>query len=444
MTRFLFYPSVLSPGDWVAKLAAASAGAAPVKLDISQQNPVGLMNPDPVAAVNTPLTPVAPSTPAGKYSLQAILAALRKGAKHVQNNPAPYAAGGAAATGLYLLGKGRRGQSGEARGGIGLGKLLAAGALGAGGYGIYRDYQKQLPRLKALAESGKQISYINDANDRLWNWVQSYRKQSSESPVSLALLQVLRSKRAAETDEQDSQARQRTVELLPMRGASKAIQDALPGLWGGVRAGRATQLAEALGIKPGLRTRYPITTATGEQLAGSLAGGLAGGLIGGVGSHLVGVPRELSGGQIGAGVAVGGLLGILAGHVHNTVKRRQQMKTIQQKLYNHLRQHGPHSLRPQTKDWGLTSSVLLPLSGAHRAGQADTHEALRTGEPYGGRKVRNATYALAPVAAVASNVAVPGSGQAVMPLVGLLQNLRARAKMRRSLPTEADELRSES
>ena len=192
----------------------------------------------------------------------------------------------------------------------------------------------------------------------------------------------------AEDGDARQQAKTRADELLNMNSTGGMLADYLtPSLWGGARAGRATQLAQAAGRDVPFSVKHPNTSDVSALLAGGAGGAVLGGMAG----------AAMDSGPDGfpLGAALGGGLGGLASLLAMRSRRRSRMGQIRQAAEDELASGNP--LKPVDPNLGTASSVLLPFGGSHRAGQADAYEALRDDAKYPNMTGRNVAYALAPL-----------------------------------------------
>ena len=192
----------------------------------------------------------------------------------------------------------------------------------------------------------------------------------------------------AEDGDARQQAKTRADELLNMNSTGGMLADYLtPSLWGGARAGRATQLAQAAGRDVPFSVKHPNTSDVSALLAGGAGGAVLGGMAG----------AAMDSGPDGfpLGAALGGGLGGLASLLAMRSRRRSRMGQIRQVAEDELASGNP--LKPVDPNLGTASSVLLPFGGSHRAGQADAYEALRDDAKYPDMTGRNVAYALAPL-----------------------------------------------
>jgi hypothetical protein len=111
------------------------------------------------------------------------------------------------------------------------------------------------------------------------------------------------------------------------------------------------------------------------------------------------------------------------------MERREQMQNIQDDLANELEQHGTSRLDLKAPQYGVASSLLMPFSGAHRAGQADAYEALKNNTRYAKTPGRTAGY-------LASHI--PYVGPLLNMGQGMAQNFSARKRMKQDQPELAD------
>lgn len=126
------------------------------------------------------------------------------------------------------------------------------------------------------------------------------------------------------------------------------------------RAGRATAMAEALGMKPGYTTKYPITSMFTSGMAGLLLGG---GIGGGIGYGVSGNEQD---GLLGSIIGMSG--GALAGALINELIRRKSMKQIAA-AYEKAK---PSDIDPQLHD----PSLLDVWGGFHNTGRQKAIKAM--------------------------------------------------------------------
>lgn len=203
-----------------------------------------------------------------------------------------------------------------------------------------------------------------------------------------------------------------------------------PGMWGGHRAGRATQISQALGQKPSFNLRHPLTSDFLAMLGGGLGGAALGGGLGGLAG-------AMSGNDAGAPAALGALLGAGIGGVAAPFAtrgaRRGEMDRVRNSLEDELANNGGANIKPVSPNFGVLSSIFLPAAGAHRAGQADAYQALKNNERYAPGTGRNLAY----MADMGSGLLGPFG--APVPLVrGWAQNFNARGRTAESKPRQAE------
>ena len=216
-------------------------------------------------------------------------------------------------------------------------------------------------------------------------------------------------------------AKSRAEDLVPMKGFGRGYADyLLPSTFGGTRAGRATMIAKALGKKPDFSVSNPNTDTLLSSLGGGIFGGLGGAALGGLGGALTGnLENAATGAILGGGLGSG--LGNIAGIADSGMHRREQMQKIQDSLASELEQHGTSRLKLDAPQYSALSSILQPLSGAHRAGQADAYEALQDNTRYAKTPGRTAGYLAAHV---------PYAGPLITMGHGVAQNFSARDRMK--------------
>ena len=216
-------------------------------------------------------------------------------------------------------------------------------------------------------------------------------------------------------------AKNRAEDLVPMEGFGRGYADyLLPSTFGGTRAGRATMIAKALGKRPDFSVSNPNTDTLLSSLGGGIFGGVGGMALGGLAGAATGrLDNAASGAILGGGLGYG--LGNIAGIAGSGMHRREQMQKIQDSLASELEQHGTSRLKLDTPQYSALSSILQPLSGAHRAGQADAYEALRDNTRYNATPGRTAGYLAAHV---------PYAGPLINMGHGMAQNFSARDRMK--------------
>lgn len=226
-------------------------------------------------------------------------------------------------------------------------------------------------------------------------------------------------------------ARARAKDLLNTSSFSGGLADYLtPRMWGGHRAGRATQIAQALGQKPSFNLRHPLTSDFLSMLGGGLGGAALGGGLGGLAG-------AMSGNDAGGPAAVGALLGAGLGGVAAPFVargyRRGEMDRVRDSLEDELAANGGANIKPVSPNFGALSSIFLPAAGAHRAGQADAYQALKNNERYAPGTGRNLAYMADIGSGFLGPVGLP------IPLVrGWAQNFNARGRTAESRPRQAE------
>ena len=220
-------------------------------------------------------------------------------------------------------------------------------------------------------------------------------------------------------------------------GVGNALADYLTGsyAWGATRAGRATQMARAVGEVPGMSVHYPATSdilgTTGGMLGGGILGGVAGGVVGGRHSEY--------------GVPVGGLAGMLLGGLSSILLlrylRRKRYEDLRKKFDAAAAAGALENPKPAFND---LISALTPFGGGHRAGQADVFEALRDDAAPRTSVGRNIGYAgqLLPTLLPPPifGPVLPHAGIPIALVQGLQQGINARRRVDRSeRPKTADD-----
>ena len=207
---------------------------------------------------------------------------------------------------------------------------------------------------------------------------------NAEPPIN-AFIESLFPKTAADAA-RDPAAR--TDELLDMNSTGGAIADYIaPGNWGGTRAGKAQQLAEATGQEPGFRIKHPVTSSWLSALGGGLGGA---GLGAAAGAGLGALGGNAASG-VGVGAGLGAAIGSLGSVVYNARSRRGEMGDIANRFRSHLEQG--KRIKPKKPEFSSLASLLAPFRGPHRAGQADTYEALKRDAAPVDDTLRNTGYA---------------------------------------------------
>jgi hypothetical protein len=156
------------------------------------------------------------------------------------------------------------------------------------------------------------------------------------------------------------------------------------------RSGRATALADSVGMRPRFSVKYPATSQWGSVAGGALAGGIPGTFAGGILGHALsgGDPRMAGIGAVagsGLGASAGGLLAVLL----NARSRNRGMNEIKDQFST------ADSIEPQALKPSLAKLILSPAGAPHRAHRNRTHQALMRGEAYtpsAGRNTFDAAY----------------------------------------------------
>ena len=169
------------------------------------------------------------------------------------------------------------------------------------------------------------------------------------------------------------------------------------------RAGRATAMAEALGMEPGFTVNYPITSSTLSALGGGLLGAGAGAGIG------YGVDGEEG---AGLGGLIGGGTGFLAGLLINAIMKRNRMHDIA-KTYEEAK---PSEIKPKLHD----PYRLDLLGGWHNKGRQKAIAAM-LGDDANPSEYSGLEVAAMPIGNIA-NAVIPGAPY----FAGLGMNLSAR------------------
>lgn len=159
-----------------------------------------------------------------------------------------------------------------------------------------------------------------------------------------------------------------------------------PDTWGGHRAGRAQQMAEASGQEPGFNVKHPMTASALSGLGGAAVGGLGGVGIGALAGGTEDPRAMLAGGVLGAGV------GGIAGHLANAFSRRSKMKEINEGFDT---ANAAGQVQAKKPELSTAATLLAPARGPHRAGQADAYEAISNDTPVSHSYLRSLGY-LAP------------------------------------------------
>ena len=248
-----------------------------------------------------------------------------------------------------------------------------------------------------------------------------FGSQVKEALVKAADSDKDKSPASSARNDRKRRAKNRAEDLVPMQGFGRGYADyLLPSTFGGTRAGRATMIAKALGKKPDFSVSHPNTDTLLSSLGGSIFGGMGGMALGGLGGALTGSLENAATGAI-LGGSLGGGVGSIAGAAGSGMQRREQMQKIQDSLAGELEQHGTSRLKLDAPQYSALSSILQPLSGAHRAGQADAYEALRDNTRYNATPGRTAGYLAAHV---------PYAGPLINMGHGMAQNFSARDRMK--------------
>lgn len=211
---------------------------------------------------------------------------------------------------------------------------------------------------------------------------------------------------------------------LDMDSVSGLASDYLLGGTVGLnRAGRAKQLGRAMHRDIPGPLNHPSTSVFLQSVGGGLGGGALGGLAGyGLGS-LDSKQSAGDGAVLGSTLGVG--IGGLAGMLRSLYKRRQAMREVA-KAYETGTPLDPE-VKPHT---GLLNTLLTPLGGPVRSGEADVYEA--THGKYHGHQDR-----VTPDAARTNLNMTTEVGSRIAPLAyppfalmtGMAQNLNARRRV---------------
>lgn len=190
-------------------------------------------------------------------------------------------------------------------------------------------------------------------------------------------------------------------EILPMQGVAPFLGD-LVGPYMASRAGRATAMARAAGADDEdipFRVRHPLTGSLLDSLGGGALGAVIGGSLGYGGKALMqglGVSRDRVPGinytgeppehsarasAGGAGLILGGGLGLLAGTVANFIKRRQFAR-MASKAFDATspEKRDANAVHPDTNKW-VTNPALLFNANYHRTGERDTYAHIKGKAP---------------------------------------------------------------
>lgn len=323
-------------------------------------------------------------------------------------------------------------------GGAGGAAEYALPGLGLGGKFTAEDIATYL-KSKAVGQPGM-LETLNNAAHRVGEMGEyAMRRHSTLPGLELAYLPghfkggsaVEFGAKMAESDdgknERKRRAKNRAEDLVPMKGFGRGYADyLLPSTFGGTRAGRATMVAKALGQKPDFSVSNPVSDSALSSLGGGALGAIPGAALGGLLGALSGNPNNAAAGAM-LGGGLGGTAGSILGVAGSGMTRREHMQKIQEDLAKELEQHGTSRLNLETPQYGLVSSLLMPLSGAHRAGQADAYEALKNNTRYGKTPGRTAGYLAAHLPYVGPLV---NAGQ------GIGQNLSARKRLKQEQATQ--------
>jgi len=197
----------------------------------------------------------------------------------------------------------------------------------------------------------------------------------------------------------------------------------LGGTVGLNRAGRAKQLGRAMHRDIPGPLNHPSTSMFLQTVGGGLGGGALGGLAGyGLGNM---DSKQSAGDGAVLGAALGAGVGGIGGMLRSLYKRRQAMHEVA-KAYETGTPLDPE-VKPHT---GLINTLLTPIGGPVRSGEADVYEA--THGKYHGHQDRvtpdTPRTVLNAGLEVGSRVA-PMASTPVMALTGLAQNLNARRRV---------------
>ena len=163
-------------------------------------------------------------------------------------------------------------------------------------------------------------------------------------------------------------ARPKANDIVNMDSFGGGAADILsPGLFGGNRAGRSKQLADASGQDAGFNVTHP-------QWSNFLAG-LPSAAIGGIAGYGLGEKMGLGNNAeqnnaIGAGIGAAG--GLLASSLLMNILRRSKMREIGEG-FDKAKKITP--VKPDRPS--VAGSILLPFGGQHNSGQAAAYQKLR-------------------------------------------------------------------
>jgi hypothetical protein len=322
--------------------------------------------------------------------------------------------------------------------GLGMGAAGAAAGLGAGGLMAAlapndddQENDNKTPRKIAehthMSNTPEQLVLTGTLAQKAAQVMAALNEKQAE-PAAESPETAQEEAPAASADRRPA-AKARAKDLLNTGSVGGFLADYLtPAHWGGTRAGRATQIAQSLGMEPSIDTRMPLRAGylrmLTHGLGGAALGAGVGGLAGAIGGH--GPDDALAGAGVGA--MLGGSLGAASGPMRSAYKRRSDMINIRQKLEDELAENGGKNINPKATNFGTASSLLLPYAGAHRAGQADAYRALKDNERYrpGGRSLAYGAEFL------------PYVGGALTIPRGIIQNFNARGRSSESSPNQAE------
>lgn len=184
--------------------------------------------------------------------------------------------------------------------------------------------------------------------------------------------------KCAAKDDEDEEREARGSEIIPRGGISTVGDVLFPMGSGGRRAGRAAELADAMGKDVPFSVKYPIISSILGSIGGGVLGGAGGALLGaGAGGTLGAIAgREGVAGGIAAGAPAGAilgtLLGSLGGAIGTGVHRHRRVRDIADAYDSDVDggRTGEHRDTPE-KRYGALGKLLLPFSGQWNAGTAE-------------------------------------------------------------------------
>lgn len=152
-----------------------------------------------------------------------------------------------------------------------------------------------------------------------------------------------------------AESRQEVMNKMFNNGLLSNLTEHFSPFYGSYVSGKRTALSRALGKEPSSNIEYPLT----QSIINMLIGGAGGGAIG------AGLGKS-------KGLGIGAALGSAGGAIYRTLAAQREGAN-NEKDYVLGKYSNP--VKPET--YGFLKSLLLPLSGPHRHGEAIAHNQLK-------------------------------------------------------------------